>query len=337
MGLINLSLPSDGTTIDSSDVNNPFNTLLAEFNGNIDNDNIKAAAGIVGTKLANSTLTATQMADSINPVKRWDEGLFDYVASGCVWSADSVGASLNASMTAGVVYINGIRVPVSLVTARAFTASRDTYIDVGEDGVVDYTEVTLNAASPALAANHMRIGIITTDATDINAVGNINQGQRNAITPVISSNTLLISDSLGNRIFPTDSSGGVIGYRQITSNFVGANDGNGQNVTGLDICIVKVPTGRTLKITVWANVYNQNNANRINLYASDVTGAVNLNVAGRGPTAANSVNQSMVIAFHKPTGATNTYKAVVQTITNGGPGVEATSTQPAFIMVEVAS
>lgn len=51
MGTISLSLPSDGQTVDAADVNTPFNTIAAEFNGNIDNDNIKSSAAISGTKL----------------------------------------------------------------------------------------------------------------------------------------------------------------------------------------------------------------------------------------------------------------------------------------------
>lgn len=62
MGTISLSLPSDGSTIDAADVNGPLNAIVAEFNGNIDNTNIKAAAAIDGSKLASAGITATQLA-----------------------------------------------------------------------------------------------------------------------------------------------------------------------------------------------------------------------------------------------------------------------------------
>lgn len=52
MATINVSLPVDGDTIDSSDYNTPINTIVNEFNGNIDNSNIKAAAAIDGSKIA---------------------------------------------------------------------------------------------------------------------------------------------------------------------------------------------------------------------------------------------------------------------------------------------
>lgn len=55
MGTVSTTLPSDGQTIDASDVNTPINAILAEFNGNIDNDNIKTAANISGSKLGAAT------------------------------------------------------------------------------------------------------------------------------------------------------------------------------------------------------------------------------------------------------------------------------------------
>ena len=52
MGLINYSNISDGTSIDANDVNNPFNTVYNEFNGNIEAANIKNGS-ITQEKLAN--------------------------------------------------------------------------------------------------------------------------------------------------------------------------------------------------------------------------------------------------------------------------------------------
>jgi hypothetical protein len=55
MATISLTLPADGQTIDASDVNNPFNTIAAEINGNLDNSNIKAGAAIDRSKIAGFT------------------------------------------------------------------------------------------------------------------------------------------------------------------------------------------------------------------------------------------------------------------------------------------
>ena len=135
-----------------------------------------------------------------------DELGYDYVASGGIWSGDSYGSTRNASMTALVCYINGQRGTVSAVTARSFTASKDTYIDVlNTAGVFSlvYTEVTNNAASPALAANSLRLGIVVTGASNIAAATSINQGQRAAALPLISSQYLIGLDSNGVPIYNT--------------------------------------------------------------------------------------------------------------------------------------
>lgn len=67
MGLINYSNISDGTTIDASDVNNPFNTIYNEFNGNIEGSNIKNAT-ITQEKLANFVDSSWSSIASTNPV-----------------------------------------------------------------------------------------------------------------------------------------------------------------------------------------------------------------------------------------------------------------------------
>lgn len=52
MGTINPATVSDGETIDAADLNSPIQTIADEINGNLDNNNIAAAAAIVGSKLA---------------------------------------------------------------------------------------------------------------------------------------------------------------------------------------------------------------------------------------------------------------------------------------------
>ena len=54
---------SSGTTAKSGEVNSNFDTIYNEFNGSIDNANIKANAGIVDTKLAQIT-TASKVSTS---------------------------------------------------------------------------------------------------------------------------------------------------------------------------------------------------------------------------------------------------------------------------------
>lgn len=64
MGTVNVSLPSDGTTADAADYNTPITTIVNEFNGNIDNNNIKSAAAIDGSKIADSSIAAAKLTTS---------------------------------------------------------------------------------------------------------------------------------------------------------------------------------------------------------------------------------------------------------------------------------
>jgi len=61
MANISVSLPADGETADASDYNTPINTIVTEFNGNIDNSNIKANAAISGSKLADASVTPEKL------------------------------------------------------------------------------------------------------------------------------------------------------------------------------------------------------------------------------------------------------------------------------------
>lgn len=64
MAIISPAQISDGTTIDAADVNNPINTIANEFNGNIDNNNIKTAAAIDGSKIADNSISASKLQNA---------------------------------------------------------------------------------------------------------------------------------------------------------------------------------------------------------------------------------------------------------------------------------
>jgi hypothetical protein len=64
MAVISVSLPSDGQTIDVADYNTPITTIVNEINGNLDNANIKSAAAIAGSKLADNGITTAKIADA---------------------------------------------------------------------------------------------------------------------------------------------------------------------------------------------------------------------------------------------------------------------------------
>ena len=116
-------------------------------------------------------LTASNSTAGAN-IETWrSEDVFDHIASGCVWSGDAYGSTRVASCTSGVVYLSGKRLTVAAVTSRSFTASKDVYCDLHDNGdgtaVWVYTDNTTNAASPALTAGNLRGAIIVVGASNI--------------------------------------------------------------------------------------------------------------------------------------------------------------------------
>jgi len=234
----------------------------AANDGPLINSNGLDTDAVITNRIENLAVTAAKLAaDSVTTAKILDgnvtqakidttlkgfrEDQYDFVASGGVWTADSAGSTKNGSMTAVVAYIGGLRVTASAITAKVFTASKDTYVDLGSDGVVDYNEVANNAASPALAASHLRLAVVTTDGTDINNANNINQGQFEALTPTVSSRILLITDSLGNLIYNRSPSPGLVGYAVLTSPIDVAVTENPKTILST---VIKVPVNRNFRI-----------------------------------------------------------------------------------------
>lgn len=182
------------------------------------------------------------------------EGIYDHVVSGCVWTGDNYGGNRLGSMTSGVVMLAGVRVPVAAISGRTFTASKDTYIDVDNSGTVYYTEASNNAASPALTAGRIRIAIVVTGASSIASLASINQGQTNKVLPIISSNQLAVTDSLGNMICNRSMRPGVIGYGECLTGNASAGS-TPTAIPGMQARVL-VPTSRRIKVTAWfRNMY----------------------------------------------------------------------------------
>jgi len=94
--------------------------------------------------------------------------LDDFVAAG-VLPAVPAPVSLSMTTPTGTAYIQGKRVTPP-ATARAYTALKDTYVDLSSLGVYTYSEVANGAGAPAVAANSMRLFKAVTNATEVTAV-----------------------------------------------------------------------------------------------------------------------------------------------------------------------
>lgn len=299
---------------------------------------LKAGAVDNAGVVADGILTAAKSTTATNIETRGSETIFDHVTSGLVWSGDAYGSTRVASMTSGVVYIAGVRVPVSAVTPRTFTASRDTYIDVGADGVVDYNEVTNNNASPALSASHIRIGIIVTGASNIANVGSVNQGQEDKVLPIASSIPYQVTDSLGNLICSRDPNRRVLGYRQRTSgNFTTATGTNGTLIPELS-CPVIVPTGRKIKVTTYcphlSNTGSPTNSD-ITMWEGTIGSGTQLTYARQTSGGANYGGSVTPMREYTPSSSSITLNSALVNVGGTLATAQCSSTGVMFIRVEL--
>lgn len=136
----------------------------------------------------------------------YNPNVADHIASGGIWTTLT---GLNASMTALVAYQAGLRGAISAVATRAFTLSKDTYVDVLRTTAgyttsysLVYTEVANGAAAPALAANSIRIAKVVTGASAITSIDQANP------------------DSLGNLLYPQNINGKRVTHLRYESNGV---------------------------------------------------------------------------------------------------------------------
>lgn len=325
---------SPNNEITAEGINAGPNAIAAVVNGQLDDANI---ASLSGTKIIAGTVPVTALATAANPETRSTEYGFDFVASGLVWSGDSYGSTRNASMSAGIVYIAGKRLTVSAVTARSFTASKDTYVDIDSTGTVQYTEVANNAASPALAANSIRIAIIITGASNIAAVGSVNQGQESKLLPIVSSTPYAATDSLGNLICPRDPNRKLLGYRQIVTSTPVASGSTPTQVPGLSTTVTIPAGGRRVRITAYAGGYTSTAANsyaQIQIWDGAVNAGTQISQWKFVPTTAGYLGGVSVNAIITAAAGTKTFNVGVSGQVGSTITVDAASTQPAFILVE---
>lgn len=270
---------------------------------------------------------------------------YDYVASGLVISPDSAGVNKNWSITLGVVVINGNPVTVAAQSANVATASKDTYVDVLDNGdgtgLLVFTSgniVNNNAASPALASNSIRLGIIVCGAGSIAATTSINQGQEGRILPIASSIAYEVTDSLGNLICPRDPNRKLLGYRQITSNAtattIAAIVGGSQTLS----CPVIIPTGRKVKITLYLSDLGNGSAtqgSRASIWDGVVGSGTELQRGDTSSTTAGFGYAVTLEAVVTPSSSSKTYNGGLVQNSSGTVTAIASSASPAFIKVEL--
>lgn len=107
---------------------------------------------------------ATNATTFVTAGQQLDASSINYVESGLLPPASGTIAA--AVLAAGVAYVEGNRVALA-ATPLVLTATRDNYIDLRRDGTLIITPVVVSAAAPAIPVNSMRLGFVTTDATNV--------------------------------------------------------------------------------------------------------------------------------------------------------------------------
>ncbi len=123
-------------------------------------DAINSASGAL---LQNNSVTTAKLDANANPENRWNEGFNDFVFTGLTIPTS---ASLSSTTTSGTLYMNGVRV-VKDATAKTYTASKHTFVDLSDNGTYTYSEVEINASEPGVAANSLRLARVSTDGTTV--------------------------------------------------------------------------------------------------------------------------------------------------------------------------
>lgn len=264
--------------------------------------------------------------------------IFDHVVSGIVASPDNIGVNNNYSITSGVVCIGGNFLTVAAVSAQTVGASKDRYIDLRDngDGTAAYitNEVNNNAASQALTAGDMRVGIIVGGASSIAGSTSVNQGQESKTLPIASSIPYTVTDSLGNLICPRDPNRKILGYRRTVASPTATTQAD---VTGLLVPVI-VPVNRKIRITHWHSLVRTSGASGQAMLVYLYEGSTFL-TRSSVTTAGATFNYQCPIDFSPASVSSGLHTYKIQMATTSGTitmdADDSSSFGPAFIRVEL--
>lgn len=264
-------------------------------------------------------------------------GAFDYIESGCVWTADAAGSTQNGSMQGGYVWISGKRLTVANIQAHTFGNSIDAYVDFFDNGdgtaKVVFTEVTNNTnPSPTLNAGGLRNAIVVTGASSIAAASSINQGQRDRVLPISSSIPYCKTDSIGNIICPRDPQRRELAYRQCIADVTTTTSAD---ITGCNLNVI-IPANRDIEIMAFIGQASSSVINdAVAVQIQDVTAGAQL-AEGIGNTDASG-DQTTVTAFAvSSAGGTRNLKLILVMAGNASTAhTNSSATNPTFIQVKL--
>ena len=141
MGLISVSLPADGTTIDAADYNVPITTIVNTINGNITGDNLGSASvtpakldttqkftfSVVGTTVTGATITPDCTKDMYTVTALADNATIAAPSGSPVDGQNLVIRILDAGVSKTLTW-NAIYQVIGVTLPTATTANKITYV-----------------------------------------------------------------------------------------------------------------------------------------------------------------------------------------------------------------
>lgn len=141
-----------------SKYNADMNRIYQEFNSTVESSNI-----------ADDTLLEADFADEINPRVRTFEGAScEFVFTGLLPGTTS--GTLTGSIPTGTAYPRGFRCDKTSSTPKTYTASKWTFLDIDQNCDFQFSEVAIEASTPAVSSNAIRIARVSSDGTEISNV-----------------------------------------------------------------------------------------------------------------------------------------------------------------------
>lgn len=154
----------DNTFVANDVYSSDFHTRLNENFTCVGN----SANNVTTSQVTNDTLTEADMADEINPrVRTYEGAICEFVYTGFTIAS---GGSLTQNISTGTGYPRGYRIIKSSNTAKTFSASKWTFVDLDQSGDFQYSEVAIGGATPTTATNSIRIARVSTDSSAVVSV-----------------------------------------------------------------------------------------------------------------------------------------------------------------------
>ena len=218
--LMTANLTSGSTANSGEDLKNSINAVTAALDGSIGTPNIEASA-----------ITTAKIADSIDPIERWNDGMPDFKKTSASFLMST--ATTSSTLAAGICYIDGVRVSTTASeVTKAWTVaqmSKTVYVSLDKDKNVGY-KTTIepdtgykNLCSVAISASGTATSVTTMFEVGAVMINPFMKDYRVGITPFYSSSSV-VKISTGEVTLANTSSNIYVKKRLTTTATVAATD-----------------------------------------------------------------------------------------------------------------